>query len=118
MTTINQLSTISSLSGADKVPVYSNDNGDARKASITTITEYVAANLGDAEGDSLEVADYVKVSAVLVANLPSASTVGAGGRATVTDATQTLTAGIGATVAGGGSNIVPVFSDGTNWKIG
>lgn len=50
-----------------------------------------------------------------VSGLPSASTAGAGARAMVTDANATtfLT-----TVAGGGSNIVPVVSDGTNWKIG
>jgi hypothetical protein len=39
-------------------------------------------------------------------------------RATVTDATQTLTAGIGAVVAGSGGNVVPVYYDGTNWRIG
>jgi hypothetical protein len=36
----------------------------------------------------------------------------------VTDATATLTAGIGAIVAGGGTNHVPVIDDGTNWRIG
>ena len=53
-----------------------------------------------------------------VAQLPAAATAGQGARSAVTDATQTLTAGIGATVAGGGANIVPVFSNGTNWLIG
>lgn len=42
----------------------------------------------------------------------------AGGNAQVSDATQTLTAGIGAVVVGGGANNVPVNSDGTNWRIG
>lgn len=41
-----------------------------------------------------------------------------GGRAHVTDANATLTAGIGAVVAAGGANVVPVFFDGTNWRIG
>jgi hypothetical protein len=41
-----------------------------------------------------------------------------GFRAFVTDATQTMTAGIGAIVAGGGTNNVPVVWDGTNWRIG
>lgn len=53
-----------------------------------------------------------------VAGLPAAATAGSGARAMVTDATQTLTAGIGAVVAGTGANIVPVVSDGTNWRIG
>lgn len=50
-----------------------------------------------------------------VSGLPSASTVGAGARSFVTDATATTFASI---VAGGGSTGVPVYSDGTNWRIG
>jgi hypothetical protein len=50
-----------------------------------------------------------------VATLPSAVTLGAGTRAFVSDANATTFASI---VAGGGSNKVPVYSDGTNWKIG
>jgi hypothetical protein len=50
-----------------------------------------------------------------VSGLPSASTVGAGARSFVTDANATTFASV---VAGGGSNGVPVYSDGTNWRIG
>jgi hypothetical protein len=50
-----------------------------------------------------------------VATLPSAVTSGVGARAFVSDATATTFA---STVAGGGANKVPVYSDGTNWKIG
>jgi len=50
-----------------------------------------------------------------VATLPSASTSGAGARAFVTDA---LSPTFGATVTGGGAVNVPVYSDGTNWKVG
>ena len=50
-----------------------------------------------------------------VLTLPSAATVGVGARAFVSDATLTVFA---STVAGGGANKVPVYSDGTNWKIG
>ena len=39
-------------------------------------------------------------------------------RAWVTDSNATWTAGIGAIVAGGGANVVPVGYDGTNWRIG
>jgi hypothetical protein len=53
-----------------------------------------------------------------VANLPAASAVNKGERRAVTDASTTLTLGIGTTVAGGGANFVPVHSDGTNWIIG
>lgn len=50
-----------------------------------------------------------------VATLPTGT---AGARAHVTDANATFTAGIGAIVAAGGANVVPVFYDGTNWRIG
>jgi hypothetical protein len=51
----------------------------------------------------------------LVANLPSASTSGVGAGAFVTDA---LAPTFGATVVTGGAVAVPVYSDGTNWKVG
>lgn len=57
----------------------------------------------------------LKTAGVAVAALGAAT---AGLRNHVTDANTTLTAGIGAVVAGGGANIVPVFADGTNWRIG
>jgi hypothetical protein len=50
-----------------------------------------------------------------VAALVAAGTAGAGARAVVTDANATT---FHAIVAGGGANVVPVFSDGTNWRIG
>lgn len=51
----------------------------------------------------------------IVSGLPSAATAGAGAQRFVTDATVTTFASV---VAGSGSNAVPVFSDGTNWRIG
>jgi hypothetical protein len=50
-----------------------------------------------------------------VATLPSAATAGVGARSFVSNATVTTFASI---VAGGGANQVPVYSDGTNWRIG
>lgn len=50
-----------------------------------------------------------------VATLPSAVTSGVGARAFVSDALTTVFA---STVASGGANKVPVYSDGANWKIG
>lgn len=52
---------------------------------------------------------------IAVASLPSAATAGAGARRFVTDATSST---FNAAVTGGGSNKVPVFSDGAAWKIG
>ncbi len=53
-----------------------------------------------------------------VSGLPSAATVGAGATAFVTDATLGIAAGLGLTPIGGGANKVPVYSDGSAWKIG
>ena len=50
-----------------------------------------------------------------VATLPSAVTSGKGARAFVIDA---LGPTFGATVVTGGAVAVPVYSDGTNWKVG
>jgi len=50
-----------------------------------------------------------------VATLPSAATSGKGARSFVTDALAPV---FGATVATGGAVAVPVYSDGTNWKVG
>lgn len=50
-----------------------------------------------------------------VLTLPSAVTSGKGARSFVTDASAPV---FGATVASGGAVAVPVYSDGTNWKVG
>jgi hypothetical protein len=51
----------------------------------------------------------------LVANLPAADVSGVGAKTFVTDANATTFASV---VAGGGANALPVYSDGTNWRIG
>ena len=56
----------------------------------------------------------LQVPVVTVAELPPAS-VNIASKYQVTDATATTFASI---VAGSGANIVPVYSDGTNWLIG
>jgi hypothetical protein len=50
-----------------------------------------------------------------VATLPTAASSGLGARSFVTDASAPT---FGATVAGGGAVATPVYSDGTNWKVG
>ncbi|MDE2020678.1 MAG: hypothetical protein KGJ13_10115, partial [Patescibacteria group bacterium] len=64
----------------------------------------------------LDVNGPIGAKVYTVATLPSA-VAKAGQFAFVSDATQTAAAGIGTIVAGGGANFVPVYSDGTNWKI-
>lgn len=50
-----------------------------------------------------------------VASLPTATQ---GLRGMAKDSTATLSGGLGNIVAGTGANIVPVYADGTNWRIG
>jgi hypothetical protein len=57
--------------------------------------------------------DGLLAGTYLVAALPTPSA--APSRAFVTDANATTFASI---VAGGGANTVPVYFDGTNWRIG
>jgi hypothetical protein len=61
--------------------------------------------------------NYIKLPGMTVANLPAAPA--AGMKAYVTNSNvASYTAGIGAIVAAGGTTVVPVFYDGTNWRIG
>lgn len=109
MPTINQLALITQLSGGDNIVLWVPNQGDSRRASITTLIQYIETNFGGI------VCQTVQTSPVTVSQLPNAATAGAGARAFVTDSN---TATFAATVAGGGSNAIPVYSDGTNWKVG
>lgn len=53
-----------------------------------------------------------------VGGLPTAASVGVGARAFVSDSNVPAAGNFGAVVVGGGANKVPVYSDGTNWRIG
>lgn len=61
---------------------------------------------------------YLKLIPTTVGALTAAATVGAGTKAFVTDSTNTLASHHGDVVVGGGSNFTPVYSDGTDWRIG
>ncbi len=110
MSTTNQLNEMTAPQSGDLLPVWSTGNGSTRKLSFGNLALWIAGAISN-----MTVAGYVKVPAVTVANLPSASVAGAGSRATVSDANATT---FNSVVAGGGANILPVFSDGTNWRIG
>lgn len=62
--------------------------------------------------------DFVRIAPVAVAALPTCNAGAQGSRFAVTDSNTAYTAGIGAVVAAGGANVVPVFCDGANWRIG
>jgi len=57
----------------------------------------------------------VRTINVTFATLPTAANAGAGARAFISDANNNTFRNI---VAGGGTNALPIFSDGTNWRIG
>jgi hypothetical protein len=61
---------------------------------------------------------YLKLIPTTVNALTPAGTVGAGARAFVTDSNSTLSSHHGQPVTAGGTNFVPVFSDGTSWIVG
>ena len=58
---------------------------------------------------------WIKVPAVAVASLPSASTAGVGARSFVNDALSPV---FGSAVANGGAVTVPVYSTGSAWNVG
>lgn len=84
-------------------------------ACIKPNAAQLQVRLADDSGDAPITVSYIRTVPVTVASLPSAATAGQGSRAFVTDANATTYASV---VAGGGSNKVPVYSDGTNWLIG
>ena len=54
-----------------------------------------------------------------VSTLPLANSVGMGGRSFVSDSSNDFGNNVtGVVVVGGGSRAVPVYSDGTSWRIG
>ncbi len=109
MPTINQLPLITQLSFGDNLVVWAPNQGDSRRASITTFVGFIET------GFTNIVCQTIQTAPVTYANLPAATSAGAGARAFITDGSTTT---FGATVAGGGANKVPVYSDGTNWKVG
>jgi hypothetical protein len=73
----------------------------------------------DTTTPSISYADFnlpVKHRFYIVSSLPSAYP--AGQRAFVSDSSYGLATAIGAVVSGGGSNTIPVFSDGSSWRAG
>lgn len=65
----------------------------------------------------LDVNGSIRAKTYVVSTLPAAS-LGAGQHAYVSDSTLDVAAALGEVVAGGGSDFVRVYSDGTNWRVG
>ncbi len=86
----------------------------ASTAGVSFPTGNVTAT-GNITGANIITSGVVKTTTLTVATLPAAATVGAGSRSFVTDANTTTFL---ATVGSGGSNAVPVVSNGTVWIVG
>lgn len=86
-------------------------------ASTSSTTGAVVNDGGLGNAGAIYGGAEIATGTTTVASLPSV-TGRKGARHFVTDATAAMTAGIGAIVAGGGANNVPVYCDGTNWRIG
>jgi hypothetical protein len=90
--------------------------GNITAANIVTTGTYgniTGANVISA--NTVTVTTVVRTVPVTFATLPSASAVGAGARAFITDGNTSTFA---SAVTGSGANSVPVYSNGTNWFVG
>lgn len=45
MPTINQLSAVDSVVSSDQIPIYSNENGDARKTSVSNLAKFLSTSV-------------------------------------------------------------------------
>lgn len=97
-TTIPMLPAVTGLLGPELIEIV--QNGASARASLTQLAALVGS---------------VSTTPVLTSALPSPVTSGAGNRRMVLDATSVVFASV---LSGGGANTVPVYSDGTVWRIG
>jgi len=104
-TFIGYLTAASSASDSNSIVIGANTTGNG--SNTTTI--------GNTSTTLTRVFGVIQSTTYTVASLPSATTSGVGARAFVTDA---LAPTFGATVMTGGAVATPVYSDGTNWKVG
>lgn len=65
MPTINQLSATTSLTTSDKMVVYSQDNGDARKATLSTLVDFMSNQLGQ-EGLTTQIVTPVNAQTITI----------------------------------------------------
>jgi hypothetical protein len=63
MPTINQLSAVDTVVGSDQVPIYASGQGDARKAAMSVILQYMQDNLTFSESGISYTTQYAAPSA-------------------------------------------------------
>ena len=110
-----------STSATERMRIAATGNvGISNTAPNATLAVTGTANISGVVtlGSTLTTASYSKTTATIVGSLVAAATAGAGARSFVTDSTVVASGNFGAIVAGTGANPVPVYSDGTNWRIG
>jgi len=92
--------------------IFGTDVGTGTTASTGNVGIGVVA-----PANKLSVDGTIKSKTYTVATLPDAATVGAGATAFVSDGSVVHAGNSGTVVAGSGANFVPVYSDGTDWRI-
>lgn len=97
------------LSGGN-LNIQAQASGGGSNAGIILISGY-----NGADATRIETRGPVRQPGVTFASLPAAGTVGAGTRHMITDSSVST---FGSVAAGGGSTLIPVYSDGTNWRVG
>jgi hypothetical protein len=99
-------------------------SGDPSTLGTDTAFNRVATNLVEVNNGTAAGVAQLRLNGQTIASLPggiapACNATYLGARATVNNSSQTLSAGIGAIISTTtGTNIVPVFCDGTNWRIG
>lgn len=86
--------------------------------AVVTTAGGVITDISDRRGLIFVPGPFNVTPPMAVADLPTAAAGNTGWHSFVTDSNATMTAGIGAVVANGGANKVPVYSDGADWRIG
>jgi len=91
----------------------------AAQPNITSVgTLSSLAVTGDITSNNVVSNNIVRTKTIVFSSLPTAATAGAGARGFITDGNLAAATNFAVQVSGGGSNNVPVYSDGTNWLIG
>jgi hypothetical protein len=102
--------------------VQNNGNLEIRSNAAGTLKNWTFDSIGDLNlpvGGNISGSGYVTAVRVITDPRPLASLAPvAGGRAFVSDGNLVAIGNFGVEIGGGGSNTLPVYSDGVNWFIG